>query len=234
MYASCAVSPAQAFCRMSSSAEFTSGNLREKTRVDPRRMTSTGGYRTCDPLRFGRRIVLASSSAARYPPSSKFGRTLERDGVARVNCGFGQPWTDELGVAWLPDQKDTGFRAYGCADGVWTSRGEIPILKTGRPSVYRTESSESGKPMVYRFPVKDGTYRVTLHIADTYNQQDRGVKWIFGVGDDIRRVNIWEKAGGTGKTATVHVFENVKPKDGRLTVTFALAVVNGIEIRRVD
>ena len=179
-------------------------------------------------------LLKFEAAQACFVRQRRFEELLAKDGVVRVDCGFcdGER-TDELGATWLPDQDDTGFRAYGSANGVRTSRGEIPILKTDRPSVYRTEMSEMGKgALVYRFPVPEGRYTVRVHIADTFNREDRGVKWEFGVGADRRLVNIWELAGGTGKTATVSVFEHAQPKDGILTVDFTCAVVNGIEIER--
>jgi hypothetical protein len=87
--------------------------------------------------------------------------------------------------------------------------------------------------MVYRIPVPDGTYRVRVHMADTFWKHDRGNEWKFGIGKDWRRFNIWKVAGGKGCTAVVTTFENVTPVDGAIKVEFPNALVNGIEIEKV-
>jgi len=133
----------------------------------------------------------------------------------------------------LPDQDDVGFRAYGALNASRTSRGEIEIHKTERPSIYRTEASNSAKPLVYRIPVPEGMYRVRVHMADTFFKNDRGAIWKFGIGKNWRSFNIWDRAGGRGCTAVVTTFENVKPVDGAIKIEFPIALVNGIEIEKV-
>lgn len=157
---------------------------------------------------------------------------LRRDGVVRVNCGQAADLVDELGRKWLGDQKYTGFKAYGGEKSVWASRGDIPILKTKTPSIYRTEGSGS-RDLVYRFPVPEGSYRVILHIADTYNKQDIGAVWKVRIGSDVRSFSVWKLAGGTGCTATQTVFENVRPQDGEIKIDLPCAVLNGVEIVRL-
>ena len=101
-----------------------------------------------------------------------------------------------------------------------------------QPSIYRTEAGNSAKPLVYRIPVPEGTYRVRIHMADTFFKHDRGAIWKFGIGKDWRNFNIWKVAGGKGCTAVVTTFENVKPVDGAIKIRFPCAVVNGIEIEK--
>lgn len=169
-----------------------------------------------------------------FPNQAKFEEALAKDGVARVNCGyFGSRETDETGAKWLRDQRDTGFRAYGYKYASFAVRGDIAINGTDRPSIYRTEASnERNKTMTYRFPVPDGTYRVRVHMADTFWKEDRGSEWKFGIGNDWRQFNIWKVAGGKGCTAVVTTFENVKPVDGAIKIEFPNALVNGIEIEK--
>ena len=169
-----------------------------------------------------------------FPNQAKFEAALAKDGVARVNCGhFGSEKADETGAKWLPDQRDTGFRAYGFRNATFASRGNIEIRRTDRPSIYRTESSnERNETMSYRFPVPEGTYRVRVHMADTFWKEDQGSEWKFGIGDDVRSFNIWKLADGKGRTAVVTTFENVKPVDGAIKIEFISALVNGIEIEK--
>ena len=170
-----------------------------------------------------------------FANQSKLETALANDGVARINCGHCDgELTDETGAKWLPDQDDVGFRAYGALNASRTSRGEIEIHKTDRPSIYRTEASDDrNKTMTYRFPVPEGEYRVRVHMADTFFKEDRGAIWKFGIGKNWRNFNIWKVAGGKGCTAVVTTFENVKPVDGAIKIQFPSAVVNGIEIEKV-
>ena len=179
-------------------------------------------------------LIKLEASPSSFANQSKLEAALAKDGVARINCGYcAGEWKDELGATWLPDQDDIGFRAYGCVNASRTSRGEIAIHKTDRPSIYRTEASTSAKPLVYRIPVPEGTYRVRVHMADTFFKEDRGAIWKFGIGKDWRNFNIWKVAGGKGCTAVVTTFENVKPVDGAIKIEFPIALVNGIEIERL-
>ena len=169
-----------------------------------------------------------------FANQSKLEESLAKDGVARINCGNCESeLTDETGAKWLPDQDDIGFRAYGALNASRTSRGDIEIHKTERPSIYRTEAAAGAKPMMYRIPVPDGMYQVRVHMADTFWKHDRGNEWKFGIGKDWRRFNIWKVAGGKGCTAVVTTFENVKPVDGAINVEFPNALVNGIEVEKV-
>ena len=178
-------------------------------------------------------LIKLEAAPSCFANQSRLEAALAKDGVARINCGYcAGECKDELGATWLPDQDDIGFRAYGCVNASRTSRGEIAIHKTDRPSIYRTEAADSGKPLVYRIPVPEGTYRVRVHMADTFWKEDRGVVWKFGIGKSWPNFNIWKRAGGKGCTAVVTPFENVKPVDGEIKIRFPCAVVNGIEIEK--
>lgn len=179
-------------------------------------------------------LVKFDAAPASFDNQAKLEAALAKEGIVRINCGYCEgELTDELGATWLPDQDDIGFRAYGCKNATRALRGEIDILKTERPSIYRTEAGVLKSPMTFRFPVPDGVYNVRVHIADTYNKEDKGRNMVFGIGKNRRSVNIWKLAGGTGRTATITEFRRVQPTDGCLTVDFRYAVVNGIEIEKV-
>ena len=179
-------------------------------------------------------LIKFDAAPASFDNQAKLEAALAKEGIVRINCGYcAGEWKDELGVTWLPDQDDIGFRAYGCKNATRALRGNIDILKTERPSIYRTEAGVLKSPMTFRFPVPDGVYNVRVHIADTYNKEDKGKDLVFGIGKIRRSVNIWKLAGGTGKTATITEFKRVQPTDGCLTIDFRYAVVNGIEIEKV-
>ena len=86
-----------------------------------------------------------------FANQAKLEAALAKDGVARINCGScDSELTDETGAKWLPDQRDTGFRAYGYKNASFVARGNIEIHKTDHPSIYRTEASdERNKIMTY-------------------------------------------------------------------------------------
>jgi len=81
--------------------------------------------------------------------------------------------------------------------------------------------------------VPEGTYRVYVHMADTFWKHDRGVNWHFGIGKSWPNFNIWKRAGGNGCTAVVTTFEDVKPIDGAITLFVRVGLVNGIEVEKV-
>ena len=67
-------------------------------------------------------LIKLEAAPACFANQSKLEAALAKGGVARINCGYcAGEWKDEIGATWLPDQDDTGFKAYGCVNASRTS-----------------------------------------------------------------------------------------------------------------
>ena len=157
----------------------------------------------------------------------RFEKLLAETGVVRVDCGKTTDTVDEEGNLWLPDQRYYGFAAYGNEHAGFYDRGHVAISGTKVESVYRTEVTTRHLPAVYTFPVPDGVYEVRVLYADCWNKEP-GVWQTLKVGTDVRRYDTVRDVGRCA--AGVHVFRDVRPENGRITVTLEFGIINGIEI----
>lgn len=193
------------------------------------------GYAACRALRdweVGAVLRRADSSQTQCERQRRFESMLEKDGVARIDCGSTVDITDESGRTWLADQVYTGFGAYGHTFANVVDRGPIPISNTGTPSIYRTEAGCSGR-LFYRVHVPKGQYRVVLHFAETWDELPGRVMDVT-VGGETKTVAPWD-AGGRYAASSV-AWEGVVPTDGAIDVSIVRGppILNGMEFYRVS
>ncbi|MCF6177685.1 MAG: hypothetical protein L3J71_18165, partial [Victivallaceae bacterium] len=154
-----------------------------------------------------------------------------KKGRARIICASTKPYTDLNGNLWLPDQNFNGS-SYGNEFANFADRGSLPIAGTKSPRVYQTEAY--GKQLFYHFPVPNGTYKVYVHIAETYPpNRKKGRLFSIKVGPVTKKnINPVKKAGGFAKPYIV-VWKNVVVKNGILSIEAWGGVgLSGIEIER--
>jgi malectin (di-glucose binding ER protein) len=144
----------------------------------------------------------------------------------RVNCG-GARYTDTNGQSW---QADTGFNTGTASSNTMTTSG------TSDPTLYRSNRyNTSSTPLIYSFPVLNGSYRVNLLFAENSPQQQAAGARIFNVKLNSTRVlmnfDIFAAAGAN--TALVESF-NATVTSGMLAIEFDRLVqnpkINAIEI----
>jgi hypothetical protein len=159
---------------------------------------------------------------------------LKKEGRCRIDCGSSTDYTDLDGKVWLADQAYTGFGAYGNEYATEIDRGNLEIEGTRAPGVYRTEAG--GKRIYYYVPLRNGTYNVYIHIAETYlpNKESGRLFSVKVNGETHQDINPLVKAKGFAK-AGIEKWENVQVKDGMLSIEAWGGVgMNGIEIESVD
>jgi hypothetical protein len=146
------------------------------------------------------------------------------DKAIRINAGATAPWTDASGNTWLPDQ--------GFDGGKTVDRGNIEIVGTRIPDIYRTEHYGMKS---FSQAVPNGAYIVKLHFAETSPKMTAKGKRVFSIkveDQEIKDLDVVAKAGAP-KVALVETV-NVKVADGKLDIVFTPGVqspeINGIEI----
>lgn len=161
---------------------------------------------------------------------------LERTGRARIDCGSRTGFTDAAGERWLPDQESMGGRSYGSSGATFVDRGNIGIAGTGIARVYQTEAY--GGRMVYTIPVPEGSYRIRLHVAETYAGHTRAGQRQIGVSVNGRalpeRIDPIALAKGAFRACVFEV-PPVPAVDGVLSIGLSdNACINGIEVVACD
>jgi len=154
---------------------------------------------------------------------------LEKTGSVFINCGAKEEYIDPAGNRWLPDQGYNGL-AYGNEYAQFADRGDLPIEGTDRARVYQTEAG--GQQVYYHIPLPDGTYDVSLHMAQTWPAgMSTAAPFSAKIGDTIKE-NICPARAGFAK-ATVEKMEGVSVTKGLMSIDLKGGVViNGIEIRK--
>jgi endoglucanase len=142
----------------------------------------------------------------------------------RINAGATAQFTDSDGNVWLPDQ--------GFAGGSTIDRGNIEIIGTKNPAIYRTEHYGM---TAFSQPVPNGDYTVKLHFAETFPKATAKGQRVFSVkvaDKEIKDLDVVARAGAP-RTAWVDTV-NVTVTNGKLDITFTPGVqrpeINGIEI----
>ena len=178
-----------------------------------------------------RPVLVSSSQAAPSPPELPAGLPVGDE--LRIVAGATRTYVDRAGKSWNPDIYFSGGKPV---------RSPVPhIWRTLDSSIYR--SSRQGD-FHYDIPLKDGTYELRLHFAETfYGPEEIGGG---GEGSRIMTVNANGKpllsefdvaldAGGS-RTADVKVFTGISPaQDGKLHLDFSSvrggsAMLSAIEI----
>jgi hypothetical protein len=152
----------------------------------------------------------------------------------RVNCAAFEPYTDNAGNVWLPDQYMEQDNDWGAVDGMTVDRSGLGMTGTDAPRIYETERYSM---TAYKFKLPNGKYTVILHFAETY-------EGIYGENERVFSVSINNKlvlkdfdpykvAGGPLKPI-VKEFKDVAVTDGMLVIGFEPNIenpeINGIEI----
>ena len=154
-------------------------------------------------------------------------------GSARINCGCANVYTDTKGNRWLPDQ-ECFDAAYGSLGAFWADRSDIAINDTVAPGVYRTEAW--GTHVVYKIPVPNGTYRVRLHFAETFNQSPGARLISVQVNERIlpQAIDPFALSGGFATPYVLDVHDLVV-ESAMINVDLTQGVeINGIELQRIS
>jgi O-glycosyl hydrolase len=142
----------------------------------------------------------------------------------RIDSGSSSAYTTAAGQRWQPDAQ--------FFNGKTADRGRIEITNTVDDGLYQTERyGMSG----YNIPVRNGTYQVRLHFAETYEGVTAAGQRVFNVnveGKAIASLDVFQEAGGRNralvKTSVVDI------TDGNLNLDFEavqqLPIINGIEV----
>lgn len=142
----------------------------------------------------------------------------------RINCG-GSSYTDTNGQVW---QADTGYNGGTASTNTNTTMG------TSDPTLYRSNRyNASGTPLIYKFAVANGAYRVNLLFAENYIRTVGGR--VFNVQLNsvlvLRNFDIFSTVGAD--TAVVEGF-NTTVTNGQIAIEFDKLVenpkINAIEI----
>jgi Malectin domain len=144
----------------------------------------------------------------------------------RVNCG-GPSYTDTNGNVW---QADTGYNGGTASTNTATTAG------TSDPTLYRSNRyTPNSTPLIYKFPVTNGAYRVNLLFAENYSFLQVVGRRVFNVQLNgalvLRNFDIFATVGAN--TAVVESF-NTTVTNGQIVIEFDKLVenpkINAIEI----
>lgn len=155
----------------------------------------------------------------------------------RVNCG-GLAFRDPSGETW---GRDRFFNGGGLLYGAeWSIPLPFPgeISGTDNDRLYQTERffpEGDWPPPGYRFPLRPGRYRVTLHFADVYFGAPG--KRRFHVDIEGKRVlDDYDPCANGHATADPHTFDEIIVSDGSLDLSLLRVIdnpkISGIEIER--
>jgi hypothetical protein len=155
--------------------------------------------------------------------------------VFRIECGSEKDFKDKSGNVWSADPQEAVKKGWSEKIGAIVDRGsDLEIKNTDTPEIYRTEKYGA---MDYHFKVKNGTYRVVLHFAETYAEINSAGMREFGVTINgvmvLNNFDVYKEAGALD-TAVVKEFPGIAVKNGEIEIVFVPGVeepeVNGIEI----
>ncbi len=144
----------------------------------------------------------------------------------RIDCG-GAAYTDTNGQVW---QADYGYNTGTVSKNVSTTAG------TSDPALYNTSRYNGGTtPMVYSFPVANGSYRVNLLFAENSSAEEKIGARVFNVKLNgqavLQNFDIYAAVGA--KAAVVEGFNTIVT-NGSVSIEFDKLVqnpnVNAIEI----
>lgn len=136
----------------------------------------------------------------------------------RINAGSNSDFTDADGNLWESDSHYTNGSTF------WSN---TPVSGTTMSQIYQSErwNNLDIAPLVYSFPVDEGTYLVRLHFAEIFftNVNDR----IFNVnvnGDmAVENLDLINEAGPN--VAVIKEY-SATPKDGAITIDFTNSIQN--------
>ncbi|WP_167599426.1 malectin domain-containing carbohydrate-binding protein [Halorussus marinus] len=161
--------------------------------------------------------------------------------VYAVNAG-GSAYTAADGTEYQADD----YFAGGSTTNVSADYGVTDVGDTDDDALYVTERyGQNGAPVSYSFPVEDGTYEVTVHLAEIWFGTDHGT-----TGGDGSRVMSANLEGGEVELADYDIHADVgalnattktytvEVTDGELDIDFTSSVenpkVSAIEVAAVD
>jgi hypothetical protein len=171
--------------------------------------------------------AVSAADAPAAPANAKSAAPVAQ-GIIRIKAGVTDPFKDEAGVTWLPEQ--------GFSDGDTTDRPDLKIENTKTPSLYLTEHYSMAK---FSQKLPNGKYVVKLHFAETYEGIEGPGQRVFTFnveGHEFKDFDVWVKAGGPRRAYIETV--PVTITDGQLDITFTPQVenpqINAIEIAPVS
>ncbi len=165
-------------------------------------------------------VLIAGSVLASLPGAAQAQQPI------RINCG-GSVYTDSNGQVW---SADTGFNTGTASTNTMNTTG------TSDPMLYKSNRYNSGAtPLLYSFPVTNGSYRVNLLFAENSSSEQMVGGRIFNVKLNgttvLQNFDIYATAGAN--TAVVESF-NTAVTSGKLSIEFDKIVqnpkINAIEI----
>ena len=159
--------------------------------------------------------------------------TKSHEFVLRVNCGAYEPYTDNAGNVWLPDQYLEEGKEWGVIDGMTVDRGDLGITGTDCPKIYETERYSMS---AYKFILPNGKYTVRLHFAETFEGIIGEGQRVFSVSINGKTVledlDLYREVGW--QKPVVKEFKNVAVTNKELVIGFTFNIenpeINGIEI----
>ena len=145
--------------------------------------------------------------------------------LLRIDCGSSSARYDSFGQLWA---KDSGYK-----NGSSYSRS-VSVLATTDDKLYQTQ--RTGKDFSYALSVANGTYEVTLYLAELWYTRSSARKFsVYAEGiRSINALDIFAQAGA--KTPLIYPL-TVSVRDGILDLRFLAsvdnAVVSAIEVQKL-
>jgi len=166
-------------------------------------------------------------------------RTADSSQSYRVNCGSLDPYEDQKGRAWERDKSLSqyafilGTKTWGAAGGNVSTRGLLEVQNTESSGLFQSERFGMSR---YLFRVPNGTYHVTLHIAETWHKGfQKGVRVydiLLNEKPFLPKFDPYAAAGAGNtavvKTGTVDVTDNII--NIRFVPVSGQPIINAIEI----
>jgi len=151
----------------------------------------------------------------------------------RVNSGSFESYTDKSGNVWSADQEFSPG-SWGALNGEVVDRGPIEIEDTEDDALYQTERYLLEG---YVFPVENGTYRVKLHFAETFEDIWEEGERVYDIQIEgqpvLTKFDPYKITGGLQK-AYVKDCRDIKVSDGKLDIKMTEIIqspmINAIEI----
>ncbi|NRA37847.1 MAG: hypothetical protein HRU15_06885 [Planctomycetes bacterium] len=152
----------------------------------------------------------------------------------RVNCGSLTDYTDKQGRLWHADQEfEQG--SWGYVDGGIVTRNPQDIFDSEDDRLFLTEHYSMS---AYRFPVKNGSYRIKLHFAETWKGNNAVGKRAIDVrAEDVEMVKGLDvfKNAGERVFAPCTIEKVIAVIDNELTLEFSGKgfMINAIEFQAI-
>jgi hypothetical protein len=166
-----------------------------------------------------------AAAPARPTPTPAAPAQATASKIIRIKCGQSTDYKDKAGNVWMADKYfDGGETVDRDASLVVAGTQDSPMYQNERYSM-------DG----YTIPVPNGTYKVNLYFAETYDGIGGPGDRVFSFsvqGKEHKDFDIWKVAGGNNKV--IVITENVNVTNGKVEIKFTANAqnpcVNAIEV----